>query len=55
MFAFLKRDHMPILGHIIDSVSDTDNDSFDLNNRYDKDITIEEDIWYKLMLPFNNA
>lgn len=38
-------DHMPLLGHYMDSVSDEDKDRLDIGHKYDQDVIINEDVW----------
>lgn len=41
----ITGDHMPMVGHYLDAVTDKDKDQFDIDNKYDQDVIIEEDVW----------
>ena len=41
----ITGDHMPILGRFLDTVSDIDKNTYDINRDYDQDVIIEEDVW----------
>ena len=41
----ITGDHMPMIGRFIDEVSDMDKDSLDLDKKFDRSVTINEDVW----------
>lgn len=41
----ITGDHMPIIGHFLDTVTDADKDKYDIEHKYDQDVIIEEDVW----------
>ena len=41
----ITGDHMPMLGRFLDTVSDIDKNTYDINRDYDQDVIIEEDVW----------
>ncbi len=41
----ITGDHMPIIGKFMDTVSDLDKDMLDVNNQFDQNVIIEEDVW----------
>ena len=41
----ITGDHMPIVGMFLDTVGDLDKDKLDINQKFDQNIIIEEDVW----------
>lgn len=41
----ITGDHMPILGRFLDTVSEINKNTYDINHDYDQDVIIEEDVW----------
>ena len=41
----ITGDHMPMVGHFLDTVSAADKYKYDVNHEFDQDVIIEEDVW----------